>query len=87
MDQIDWIEADGHVEFIVYGRNNLPVDEILLPVEYPGDIALQFDSLSTAGCRTELFDDLMLHRSASTKRLTGLLRKPPEVSREAKKRK
>lgn len=45
------------VEMIVYGRNTIPVREIKIPVLYSGDIELEYDSFSTAGCRTDYFEE------------------------------
>ncbi|RKX26064.1 MAG: hypothetical protein DRP47_08795 [Candidatus Zixiibacteriota bacterium] len=40
----------------IYARNNVPVRYMTLPIEYQGDLDLDFDSLSTVGCRTDYFE-------------------------------
>lgn len=42
----------------VYAANSIPLNELRIPVEYQGALSLKFDSASTAGCRTEHFDNL-----------------------------
>jgi len=36
--------------------NQVPVSNIIIPVEYGGDLGLTFESISKVGCRTEFFD-------------------------------
>jgi hypothetical protein len=43
----------GTVRVPIYAVNNIPIDEFTIPLRYSGDIALVYDSCSTAGCRTE----------------------------------
>lgn len=44
------------VEVVVSGNNSIPIEFICIPIEYPGDLSLTFDSFSTAGCRTDYFE-------------------------------
>lgn len=44
------------VEIVVTGENTVPTRYIRLPIEFPGDLYLNFDSSSTVGCRTEYFE-------------------------------
>jgi PKD repeat protein len=53
-------EPNTTVELSVYARNNVPVYKLRIPVEYSGDINLDYDSFSTTGCRTEYFDYVKL---------------------------
>ncbi len=36
--------------------NSVPVNYMYIPIEYPGDVSLSFDSVNTNGCRTDYFD-------------------------------
>ncbi len=40
----------------VYARNTVPLDRIVIPFEFYGTMDLDYDSFSTAGCRTDFFD-------------------------------
>jgi len=44
------------VTVTVRGRNHYPLNAIYIPVEFDGDLPLQFDGYSTEGCRCEYFD-------------------------------
>ncbi len=46
------------VEVAIYGCNTVPLNLIKIPVEYQGPMGLTLDSFSTAGCRTEYFDNV-----------------------------
>ncbi|UCD63269.1 MAG: S8 family serine peptidase [Candidatus Zixiibacteriota bacterium] len=59
------------VEVVITGNNTLPVNYIKLPVLYPGDLPMTYDSISTLGCRTEDFDvQDCLHVDPWNRRLT-----------------
>ena len=45
------------VEVTIRARNIFPLDKIILPVEFDGDLSLAYNSFSTEGCRTAYFDD------------------------------
>ncbi len=45
------------VELIVSARNNVPLQSLLIPVEYAGTLGLTLDSFSTVGCRTDYFEE------------------------------
>lgn len=44
------------LEITVMGRNTCPLNTIFLPLEIDGTIDMDYDSFSTAGCRTEYFE-------------------------------
>jgi len=44
------------LEITVMGRNTCPLSIIFIPLEIDGTIDMDYDSFSTAGCRTEYFD-------------------------------
>ncbi|MEW6412379.1 MAG: S8 family serine peptidase [Candidatus Zixiibacteriota bacterium] len=44
------------VEIVITANNTVPVHYFKIPVEFPGDLAVTFDSFSTVGCRTEYFE-------------------------------
>jgi len=55
----------------ISAHNTIPLKQILLPVEYSGTLNLVLDSFSTAGCRSEYFEEgFYTHFSPSTKRAT-----------------
>ena len=59
------------VELVIYGRNSIPINEIIIPVEYSGDLVLTYDHFSTDSCRTDYFEEQSLtHLSPSTKTTT-----------------
>ncbi|MDH4035270.1 MAG: PKD domain-containing protein, partial [candidate division Zixibacteria bacterium] len=59
------------VEIAVYGRNSIPINEIIVPVVYDGDMALTYDHFSTDSCRTDYFEvQSQVHFSPSTKKTT-----------------
>ncbi len=62
--------AGQPVEIVIYARNTLPVSRFTIPVEYSGSLALTFDSVSRAGCRTEYFDN---HYFADNNTISRLL--------------
>ncbi len=54
--------------------NNVPVRYIRIPIEYSGECMLSVDSVSTAGCRTEFFDNVnIIHDDTYGKQLTVAL--------------
>ncbi|MEW5923993.1 MAG: PKD domain-containing protein, partial [Candidatus Zixiibacteriota bacterium] len=59
-------EVSAMVE--IYATNSIPLNELRIPVEYQGVLSLKFDSVSTIGCRTELFDNLDVVSSDETNR-------------------
>jgi len=50
------IAIGSNIVVPVYLTNYIPLSSIILPVEYGGEIDLDFDSVCTAGCRTEYFE-------------------------------
>ncbi len=59
------------VEIPVYARNSVPIRIIEIPVEYSGDLDVTLDSFSTAGCRTEYFENQSyIHFNPSGKQYT-----------------
>ncbi|MFQ5453584.1 MAG: FG-GAP-like repeat-containing protein, partial [Candidatus Zixiibacteriota bacterium] len=64
-------EEGNSVEMIVYARNNFPLEQINLPVEFSGSLPLSIDSFSTVGCRTDYFEiQEYLHWDPFNKRVT-----------------
>ena len=50
----------GSITVPVYLRNSHPMDQLILPVQYSGDIDLTYDSYDTDSCRTDYFDYVSL---------------------------
>ncbi len=58
-------------EIIIYARNNVPINKFKIPISYSGDIDLDFDSFSTAGCRTSYFEEQgSIHTDTYVKQIT-----------------
>ena len=45
----------GSVMMPIYAHNTIPISGMVIPLHYSGTLAVTFDSVSTAGCRTEGF--------------------------------
>jgi PKD repeat protein len=60
---------DSSIEVEIYANNAVPLDIIRIPVEYQGPLGLTLDSFTTAGCRTEHFDDVSQISSDAINRL------------------
>ncbi len=59
------------MEIVVYGNNTIPINKIIMPVEFSGTLSVKLDSFSTAGCRTEYFEEASFsHYSPAMKRST-----------------
>ncbi len=54
------------VEVVIFGSNTIPLNDIMVPVVYAGDLDLDYDSFSTAGCRTEYFEEQTLSQYIPT---------------------
>jgi len=73
------------MEIVVYGNNTITLREIIVPVEFFGTLSVVLDSFSTAGCRTEYFEEAFFsHYSTSTKRAsiklqTSVFRTSPDL--------
>ena len=69
------IAAPGeNVELFISLNNTVPVSSIEIPIEYPGDIPMTFDSFSTIGCRTDYFEEQgFIQLDPFNKRFTVLL--------------
>ena len=52
------VESYPNTQIVVTidATNNIPLDEIILPIKFNGDITLTFDSISTVGCRADYFE-------------------------------
>ncbi|MCP4703345.1 MAG: hypothetical protein GY865_01945, partial [candidate division Zixibacteria bacterium] len=48
-------EIGDVIEIPIFTNNTIPLDKIVIPVTYSGDIRLAYDSCSTLGCRSEGF--------------------------------
>ncbi len=44
------------VEIPIYARNIVPLNSIKIPLEYTGDLVLEYDTFVTTGCRTDYFE-------------------------------
>jgi len=49
------------VEILVQARNSVPLDNIVIPIAYSGDLQLLYDGFTTAECRTVDFDTQIEH--------------------------
>ncbi len=49
-------DPGGPVELTINARNTVPIRHFQIPISFAGMMALQYDSFSTAGCRTSYFD-------------------------------
>jgi hypothetical protein len=68
----------AQVPIVISGTNLISVGSITIPVQYSGDLAFTFDSISTVGCRTEYFATRrLLHYDPFNKRITILLDECP----------
>lgn len=48
------------VEVVINAVNNFPTNQFIIPFQYSGNLELTYDSFSTAGCRTDYFEDISL---------------------------
>jgi len=48
--------AGQQVELAIRLRNNVPINSLILPFEWPGNLAVSLDSTSRVGCRTVYFE-------------------------------
>lgn len=63
------ITPGNSYEVEIYARNSIPLNMIQVPIEYAGTLPLTYDSFSTAGCRTEYFDQqIIVNNDPSNKR-------------------
>ncbi|UCD17397.1 MAG: PKD domain-containing protein [Candidatus Zixiibacteriota bacterium] len=46
------------VEVSINGANSIPINRMMVPVNYYGSMNISLDSFSTVGCRTEYFDEV-----------------------------
>ncbi len=67
--------AGETIEVAIFARNDAPLGQITLPVQYGGTLSLTLDSLSMAGCRTENFDAVyQSHYDPVNKRATYIMK-------------
>ena len=59
-------DPGSDVEVVIFGSNTIYLNEIKIPVVYAGDLDLEYDSFSTAGCRTEYFEKQTLSQYIPT---------------------
>jgi hypothetical protein len=58
-------------EITIRARNHAPLGQMIIPVEYSGDLNLAFDSYELVGCRTEHFDQVaIVDQDGTSKRMT-----------------
>jgi len=51
-------DLDSTLEIIIDAANNMPLQEITIPVEYDGSVDLEYVGYSLEGCRLETFEDI-----------------------------
>jgi len=61
--------ASTQIEAVIELVNNAPAREILLPVEFGGDIELEYNSYNTTGCRTDGFTGIEVTVDGTAKTL------------------
>lgn len=49
--------ADSTVVITISAYNNIPINKIVIPFIYSGDVPLRLDSTNTIGCRTDYFNN------------------------------
>jgi hypothetical protein len=54
LDDLVYSREDD-LEAVIWARSSVPLEEILIPLEYSGDLNLVYDSFSTVGCFTDGF--------------------------------
>ncbi len=74
-DTIDALDAAGNIgqefQLVIRARNIVPLRSITIPIQYPGDLPLDYVSYNTTGCRTDYFEDnLLQHIDRVGRRLT-----------------
>ncbi len=63
--------GSSSAEMVIYGRNTLPLQQMIIPFEYYGTLGMTYDSFSTVGCRTETCDiQTRIHSDPNNKRYT-----------------
>ncbi len=50
-------QSGEKVECTISLKNNTPVWSITIPIVYAGDLEIEYDSISTVGCRTDYFEN------------------------------
>ena len=63
------LSDSNRVEVVINITNNVPVKQIILPVEYSGTLDLEFVSYHTTGCRTESYSGIELTVDTASKTL------------------
>ncbi|MEE8576257.1 MAG: PKD domain-containing protein [candidate division Zixibacteria bacterium] len=70
--EIDSSNAEVMIDIRMH--NNMPVREIVIPIEFSGDLDLSLDSISTEGCRSESFEIAsIIHAHLSQGKMTVML--------------
>ncbi|MCP4703649.1 MAG: hypothetical protein GY865_03485 [candidate division Zixibacteria bacterium] len=49
-------EVGDPIEITILGNNTIPLNKIIIPLKYSGDLRLHYDSCSILGCRTDEFE-------------------------------
>ena len=66
-------EVDGSMgsslAITIFALNHLPLEQLIVPIEYGGPLELDFDSFSTAGCRSDVMTATMTQLDFYNKRL------------------
>jgi hypothetical protein len=54
----DTVRPNSEMSLSISLRNNVPITSLTIPLLFAGDFELQYDSVSTVGCRTEYFESI-----------------------------
>ncbi len=61
-DSLISLDSEGQlatqIEVVIRGRNSIPLRTIEIPIDYSGNLDLDYISYSTAGCRTDYFQSV-----------------------------
>jgi hypothetical protein len=62
---------DSTAVLVIHARNSAPLKDMRIPIEFAGEVAFVYDSFSTAGCRTDYFEEVeLIHYAPISKRAT-----------------
>jgi PKD repeat protein len=61
VDSVEYVTYEGEsIRVDVYAANHIPLRELVIPFSWSGPVEMVFDSMSTAGLRTESFESASL---------------------------
>jgi PKD repeat protein len=74
------VTQPGQLVVTVNAKNTVPLRELMIPVEYGGNVTLQYDGFSTDGCRTSAFaTQEPVHENPAGQQVTIRLENAPVV--------